>query len=86
MEGVLCSTEEQGARWSDLQGFLHASLLLHLWDRARGESWCTTTRAIAGAVYLGRDFNRQTGKSSQRSRELKILRGKSGQVPFHDLL
>ena len=38
MEGVLCSTEEQGARWSDLQGFLHASLLLHLWDRDQGES------------------------------------------------
>ena len=57
-----------------------------LGQRPRGESWCTTTRAIAGAVYLGRDFNRQTGKSSQRSRELKILRGKSGQVPFHDLL
>ena len=42
----------------------------------RVESWCTSTRAIAGAVYPGRECNHQTGKSPQRSRELKILRGR----------
>ena len=34
---------------------VHASLLLQLWDFAgidRAESWCTSTRAIARAVYL----------------------------------
>ena len=52
-------------------------MLLQLWDAAgidRVECWCTNTRAIARPVYSGRDCNHQTGKSSQRSRKLKILR------------